>query len=119
MSFALILRVFFALIFFGSGVYHFINPNFYLPLMPDILPAHKPLIYLSGLVELAVAVGLFIPSDQIQRLAVWGVIGLLVVFTPVHIIDYFRDDPYVGSKTIAAVRLLIQAVMLAAAASLL
>lgn len=95
------------------------NPDFYLPLMPDALPAHKPLIYLSGLVELAVAIGLFLPSEQLQTLAVWGVIGLLVVFTPVHIIDYMRDDPYVGSKTIAAVRLLIQALMLAAAAYLL
>jgi len=119
MFFSFILRGFFALIFFGSGVYHFINPDFYLPLMPDFLPAHKPLIFLSGLVELAVAVGLFIPSEQIQKLAVWGVIGLLVVFTPVHIIDYLRDDPAIGTKTVAAVRLLIQAVMLTAAAYLL
>lgn len=115
----LFIRIFFALIFGASGIYHFKNPDFYLPLMPDILPAHKPLIYLSGVVEILVAVGLFVPDPQIQRLAVWGVIGLLLVFTPVHIVDYMQDEPYVGSKTIAAIRLLVQAVMLVIAAFLL
>ncbi|MFT7584729.1 MAG: putative membrane protein [Cellvibrionaceae bacterium] len=116
MNFAI--RLFFALIFFGSGVYHFVKPDFYLPLMPDFLPAHKPLIYLSGLVELVVAIGLFVPSAQIQRVAVWGVIGLLLVFTPLHILDYLKDDPYVVSKTGAAIRLVVQAVMLMAGAYL-
>ena len=90
-----------------------------MPLMPGFLPAHKLLIYLSGLVEILVAIGLFVPDPQIQRWAVWGVIGLLLVFTPVHIVDYLKDEPYVGSKTIAAVRLLVQAIMLLAAGLLL
>ena len=90
-----------------------------MPLMPDFLPAHKPLIYLSGVVEIVVAVGLFVPDAQIQRMAVWGVIGLLLVFTPVHIVDYLRDKPAIGTKTVAAIRLLIQAVMLTAAGFML
>ena len=90
-----------------------------MPLMPDWLPAHKPLILLSGFVEILVAVGLLVPDSQTQYFAAWGVIGLLIVFTPVHIVDYMRPEPYVGSKTIAAVRLLVQAIMLAIAALLL
>lgn len=113
------IRLFFAFIFGLSGIYHFKNPDFYMPLMPDFLPAHKSLIYLSGVVEILVAVGLFWPNPQVQRLAVWGTIGLLLVFTPVHLIDYMQDRPYVGSKTIAAIRLLVQAIMLAVSVFLL
>lgn len=107
------IRSFFALIFIGSGIYHFVNPAFYLPLMPKFLPAHKELIYLSGIVEIVVGIGLFIGS--VRNLAVWGVIALLLIFTPIHIIDLFKEKPYVGTKGVAAGRLVAQFILLAAA----
>ncbi len=84
-----------------------------MPLMPPVLPAPKMLIYLSGLVEIVVAVGLFVAP--FRQVAVWGVIALLIVFTPIHIFDYFQDVPAVGSKSIAAGRLVIQLILIAAA----
>lgn len=38
--------------FIFAGVYHFINPEFYLPMMPDYLPAHEGLILASGAFEI-------------------------------------------------------------------
>lgn len=112
-----ILRVFFALILGGSGVYHFVNPDFFTPLMPDFIPAHKPLIYLSGVAEIIVAIGLFIPA--VQGLAAWGVMLLLIVFTPIHIVDMLKDKPAIGSKHMAVNRLIMQFAMLGMAFFLL
>ncbi|MEM8860920.1 MAG: MauE/DoxX family redox-associated membrane protein [Chloroflexota bacterium] len=112
-----IIRVFFALILGGSGIYHFVNPDFFMPLMPDFLPAHKMLIYLSGVAEIIVAIALFIAP--VQNLAAWGVIILLIIFTPIHILDMLKDKPAVGSKRMAVNRLIMQFAMLGMAYSLL
>jgi uncharacterized membrane protein len=49
-----------AAIFTASGIVHFVRPQFFRPLMPRVIPDrhHSALIYLSGLAELACAVGL-------------------------------------------------------------
>ena len=50
-----------ACIFSVAGVLHFVRPSFFDLLMPRMLPArlHRPLIYGSGVAELACAYGLF------------------------------------------------------------
>ncbi len=47
-----------AAIFTASGTLHLVRPELYLPLLPDILPAHHALIVISGAAELACAAGL-------------------------------------------------------------
>ena len=32
----------------GAGTIHFVNPQFYLKIMPPYLPLHLELVYLSG-----------------------------------------------------------------------
>ena len=34
------------------GIRHFIDPDFFLAIMPDYLPFHLELVYLSGLAEI-------------------------------------------------------------------
>lgn len=48
-----------ALLLVGSD--HLLNPQRYLPMMPDFLPAHLELVLFTGLCELAGAVGLLLP----------------------------------------------------------
>jgi uncharacterized membrane protein len=50
-----------ALVFTGSGVVHLLRPQSFAAIMPRAIPArhHRKLIYLSGLVELTCAGGLF------------------------------------------------------------
>jgi len=47
-------------LFAGAGVLHFVQPAFFDPLMPRLLPTrlHRPLVYASGVAELACAAGL-------------------------------------------------------------
>ena len=98
-----------AVILLLSGVFHFVNPEVYFPLTPDF--ASKYLLnYLVGGAEILLGVGVFIPSYR--RLALLGICLLMIVFLPVHIHDAMRDEPFVGSKTIAYVRLAIQLVLI-------
>lgn len=54
-----------ALLFVGFD--HWLTPGRYLPMMPDYLPYHLPLVLFTGACELAGAVGLLLP--QTRRLA--------------------------------------------------
>jgi uncharacterized membrane protein len=47
-----------AALFLASGVLHLVNPAAFLWLMPPWLPEHNSLILLSGVFELACAIGL-------------------------------------------------------------
>jgi len=92
-----------------AGIVHFINPAMYGPMIPDGLP--KELInYGSGALEILLGIGVFV--ERFRWWATLGILLLMVVFLPVHVIDYFRDQPAIGSKTIAAIRIPLQFVLI-------
>jgi uncharacterized membrane protein len=41
-------RIIMSLLYIAAGVNHFINPGFYLKIMPSYLPFPVELVYLSG-----------------------------------------------------------------------
>ena len=65
------------------GIIHFTNTGFYRPFMPKFLPAHDLLIYLSGIAEILLGIGVLFP--QTRTLALWGIIAMLIVFLIVHV----------------------------------
>ena len=65
------------------GILHFTNTGFYRPFMPKFLPAHDLLIYLSGVAEILLDIGVLFP--QTRTLALWGIIAMLIVFLIVHV----------------------------------
>ena len=69
--------------FIFAGVSHFAAPDTFLKMMPDFLPAHLALVYLSGIFEIAGRAGLLIP--RFQRLAAWGLVALLIAVLPANI----------------------------------
>lgn len=79
----LVLKYLFAAFFVVAGVNHFINPAFYLKIMPPYLPWHLTLVYLSGVFEIALGLLLFIRKST--RAAAWGLIALLVAVTPANV----------------------------------
>lgn len=79
----LLLKYLFGLWFVLAGLYHFINPAFYLRMMPPYLPWHLFLIYLSGFFE--VALGLLLLVPRYTRLAAWGLIALLIAVFPANV----------------------------------
>jgi len=65
------------------GILHFTNTGFYRPFMPKFLPTHDLLIYLSGVAEILLGIGVLFP--QTRTLALWGIITMLLVFLIVHV----------------------------------
>ena len=51
-----------ALVF--AGIDHWLTPERYLPMMPDYLPWHLPLVLFTGTCEIAGALGLLLPRTR-------------------------------------------------------
>ena len=72
------------------GVLHFTNTGFYRLLMPRFMPSHDLLIYLSGVAEIILGIGVLFP--QSRNLALWGIILMLLVFLIVHVNMLFPSN---------------------------
>lgn len=79
----IILKYLLCVFFVLGGLNHFINPGFYLKIMPPYLPWHLFLVYLSGFFEVALGVLLAVPA--FTRTAAWGLIALLIAVFPANI----------------------------------
>ncbi|MBA2540061.1 MAG: DoxX family protein [Deltaproteobacteria bacterium] len=78
-----ILRWLLTVVMVGAGINHFLSPDTYIAMMPDALPAHRELVYLSGIAEAAGGLGLILPATR--KLAAWGLILLLLAVFPANI----------------------------------
>ena len=78
-----ILKYLLAIGFVLAGANHFLNPAFYLKMMPPVLPTPLFLIYLSGVFQIALGMLLLIPT--FTRFAAWGIIALLIAVFPANI----------------------------------
>ena len=58
--------------FTASGIVHLVKPEVFEPLMPRWVPAHREVIYASGVAELVCAAGLLVPATRRVAHAVFG-----------------------------------------------
>jgi uncharacterized membrane protein len=78
-----ILKYLLAVFFVLAGLNHFIDPGFYLRIMPPYLPWHLVLVYLSGVFEIVLGIMLLI--RKLKRIGAWGLIALLIAVYPANI----------------------------------
>ena len=71
-----------AAIYIIAGVMHFIRPKMYLRIMPRYLPLPKTLVFISGVAEVILGIGLLLPS--LKLISLYGIIAMLIAFLPVH-----------------------------------
>lgn len=71
------------ILFILGGANHFIKPDFYLPLIPDYIPYHSLLNYLSGAGEVLAGIAVLISSTR--QIGCNAILFLLIVFLPAHI----------------------------------
>ena len=74
--------------------------------MPKLLPADDLLIYLSGIAEILLGIGVLFP--QTRTLALWGIIAMLIVFLIVHINMLFPANVLGISPWILLLRIPLQ-----------
>lgn len=95
----------FAVLLIAAGIYHFVNPAFYNPIMPAWFP--KVLANAAGgIAEIVIGALILIPKTK--HLGIWAALALMVIFLPLHIWDLTKAKPVVGSHLNAVIRLLIQ-----------
>jgi len=105
----LVLTFLFGAFMIFGGVMHFVQPAGYRSFIPDFLPVDL-LIYVSGIAEIIVGAGVFIP--RYRSLATFGILILMVLFLPLHIVDVFKENPAIGSHQAAIIRLPVQFVFI-------
>ena len=92
----------------ASGTVHLVRPETYEPLMPEVVPRHREVIYASGAAELLCAAGLLHPRTR--RAAGYASAALLVLVFPgnLKMADDARRSRSTRFKTIAYARLPLQ-----------
>ena len=89
-----------------AGTMHFVNPAFFLKIMPPYLPLHKELVLLSGVAEVLLAVLLLVP--QTSRMAACGIVALLIAVFPANLYLYQHQDILPATPIIHFLRLPLQ-----------
>jgi uncharacterized membrane protein len=99
-----------AVLYIAAGIWHFVRPQFYLAIMPPYLPAHKALVFWSGVAEVLLGVALFVPS--LRTYAAWGIIALLIAVFPANLYMATGERFAALSAWVRWGRLPIQAVLI-------
>jgi uncharacterized membrane protein len=100
-------------LFVVAGLLHFTRTRWYLSIMPDYLPAHRELVYASGVAEIAGGVGLMVPPAR--RAAGWWLIATLVAIFPANVwmAQHPERYPVPGGRATLYARLPFQGVFIA------
>lgn len=96
-----------AAFFITFGVDHFVNPDFYLNIMPGYLPLHLEAVYVSGFFEIVGGVCVLVP--RLRSAAGWGLVALLVAVYPANIHMALNPDLFPEiALSLLYIRLLFQ-----------
>ena len=72
-----------SLFYIIAGINHFINPVWYVRIVPPILPFKIVIVYITGILEIILGSLLFFPNTRF--IAGWGLVILLVAIYPANI----------------------------------
>jgi uncharacterized membrane protein len=107
-------RRLFAPFFVFAGVMHFVKPRWYMRIMPPWVPAHREMVYASGVAEIAGGLATIHPATR-RAGSAWSIATLLAVFPAnVHMAvnaERYRDVP--GGEAALWARLPVQALFIA------
>ncbi|HYF44926.1 MAG TPA: hypothetical protein VD926_01870, partial [Acidimicrobiales bacterium] len=80
--------------FLAIGSLHFLKPRWFEAIMPDYVPAHRELVYASGVAEIAGGAGLLASSPAVRRKAGWWLLATLVGVYPANLHMALHPERY-------------------------
>jgi uncharacterized membrane protein len=98
-------------VFVLAGLLHFVKPRIYESIMPDYLPAHRELVYASGVAEAVGGAGLLSGSPAVRRYSAWWLVATLVGVFPANLHMALHPERYPeipGGKAALYARLPVQ-----------
>jgi uncharacterized membrane protein len=81
-------------VFVLAGALHFFKPRIYESIMPDYLPAHRELVYASGVAEAAGGALLASRSPAARRAGAWWLAATLVAVFPANLHMALNPERY-------------------------
>ena len=80
------------IIFIAAGLLHFLRPKMYEAIMPDWLPAHRELVYASGVTEALGGAAVLHPKTR--RFGGWLLLATIVGVYPANVHMALTPDRY-------------------------
>lgn len=77
------LRYVMSALYVSAGAMHFVAPKAYARVVPPGFPRPRALVFLSGIAEIALGIG--VAFRRTQRVSAWGLVALLVAVFPVNV----------------------------------
>jgi uncharacterized membrane protein len=77
-----------------AGVMHFLIPRTYMRIMPRRLPAHRELVYASGVAEIVGGAALMHPDPRIRRVGGYFETATMLAVFPANVNMYLNADRY-------------------------
>jgi uncharacterized membrane protein len=102
------------LVFLLTASAHFLMPQALAAMLPPFVPARLPIVYLTGVLEIALALGIALPATR--RLAGLAAIATLVLFFPANVYAAFTRVDIAGhawGPTYLLIRAPLQALLIA------
>lgn len=97
--------------FFVGGVMHFVDPDFFVNIMPPWIGWHLEIVYISGVFEIIGALGILFAATR--RWAGNGLILLTICVTPANVHMWLNPELFPDvSEAFLSIRLVIQVVLL-------
>lgn len=104
-----------AALYVTAGGMHFYRPDFYMPMMPPYIPWHAAMVFLSGVAEVGLGLGILFPTTR--RFSAYGLIALLIAVFPANIHIALHNIPVFGASEgpglLGWIRLPFQGVLIA------
>ena len=98
-----------ALFFFFAGIMHFVKVESFTAIVPPLLPFPKMIVWVTGVMEIAFAIGLLLP--KYRKLSGFWLAPFLLAVLPANIYMAMYDIPMgdsVASPTALWVRVALQ-----------
>ncbi len=114
--FKLITIYFMSIAYAYVGVRHFIDPDFFLAIMPNYLTFHLEFVYLTGIAE--VVLGIMLLSKKTRKTGAIGLIILLILVFPanIHLVQSELSQSLLGvTKSQSIYRLPFQGLLISIA----
>lgn len=104
-----VIPIFIAIAMILGGIGHIASPEMYAALIPSFIPEFIAHLF-ATIAEVAIGLALIIP--KFRKYGGIAFMILMIIFLPIHVWDMLKEEPFIGTKTIAFVRIAVQVVMI-------